>query len=176
MKILSALFLFFGSFLLLFSAYLLYLRFAPHPISFEKIPNQSYTKGKVIPSNIIIPSIGVNLPIISSQLRENSWVTTTLGVSYLTSTPIPGKTGNSVFYGHNWKSLLGNLSKVKPGEKVFINFNNGQKKEFTVENTAVVDQDRMDVVKNTEDTRITIYTCTGFLDSKRFVVVAKPSS
>jgi sortase (surface protein transpeptidase) len=54
--------------------------------------------------------------------------------------------------------------------------NDGVKKEFKVEYTATVDPSQTYIIDNTKDTRITLYTCTGFLDSKRFVVVAFPTS
>ena len=95
-------------------------------------------------------------------------------MSYLATSPLPGHKGNSILYGHNWKSLLLDLPKVKPGQSVFITNHNGTKQRFIVEYTAVVDPSQTYIIDATNDTRITLYTCTGFLDSKRFVVVAKP--
>ncbi len=77
-------------------------------------------------------------------------------------------------YGHNWKSLLHGLPMVKPGQKVFVTMQNGSKIAFEVEYTATVDPADTYIIDKTSDTRLTIYTCSGFLDSKRFVVVAKP--
>ena len=77
-------------------------------------------------------------------------------------------------YGHNWKSLLYDLPSVKPGQKLYVTMQNGSKQAFEVEYTATVEPSDTYVIDKTDDTRLTIYTCTGFLDSKRFVVVAKP--
>lgn len=86
---------------------------------------------------------------------------------------MPGEPGNSILYGHNWTSLFGNLPKTKPGERVDIGFSDGSMQQFIVEYTSIVSPDEIEIIEQTEDTRITLYTCTGFLDSKRFVVVAK---
>lgn len=50
----------------------------------------------------------------------------------------------------------------------------GTTRTFTIDQTAVISPTQASVVNPTLDTRLTIYTCTGFLDTKRFVVVAKP--
>lgn len=79
-------------------------------------------------------------------------------------------------YGHNWTSILGNLPKVKTGDVITVTMHDGKKKDFRIEYTAVVTPDQDYIIDNTNDVRLTLYTCTGFLDSKRFVVVAKPIS
>lgn len=154
--------------------YLLYLRYSSHPLTFEKIPAVQINTKIGNPEKIKIPSIGVDLPVITSKMKNNSWETTAVGVSYLSSTPVPGESGNSVMYGHNWKSLLGSLPKVKPGQKVTVTMQNGENREFRVIYTATVSPNQISIIANTQDSRLTIYTCVGFLDSKRFVVVAKP--
>jgi LPXTG-site transpeptidase (sortase) family protein len=162
--------------LLLFSAYLVFLRHSPYLLSFEKAPTTVNVLSYESPQSIEIPSIAVNLPIVPAIMKGNSWETSNIGVSYLSSSPLPGQKGNSVMYGHNWGHLLGNLSKVKPGQSVYIVMNNGIKQKFVVEYTAVVSPSQTYIIDNTNDSRLTLYTCTGFLDSKRFVVVAKPQA
>lgn len=176
MHLFSRILIIIGVFLLALSLYLLYLRNSPHPLAFEQKPKSGVVAQNEAPKTLEIPSIGVHLPIIPSLIEDESWSTTSVGVSYLASSPQPGKKGNSVLYGHNWKSLLSNLHKVTPGSKVIIVDKNNKKQEFVVEYTAVVDPSQTYIIDNTEDARVTIYTCTGFLDSKRFVVVAKPAS
>ena len=80
--------------------------------------------------------------------------------------------GNSVLYGHNFPSILGSLTKIKPNDKIEIIMSNGEKKIFTVKYTSIVGQDQTHILSQTKDARITVYTCTGFLDTKRFVATA----
>jgi len=124
------------------------------------------------PVEIIIDDLHINLPIYPATIHEGAWQTTTEGASYLTSSPIPGEKGNSVLYAHNWRSLFGNLVYAKPGEKVQVVFNNNQRKTFTILYTSIVSANQIHITDPSQDTRITLYTCTGFLDSQRFVAVA----
>jgi len=125
------------------------------------------------PVAIKINDIDINLPIIPAEIHNRQWDTTTKGVSWLDNSPNPGEHGNSILYAHNWTSLFGNLPKAKPGQKIQINFKDKTKKTFLVQNTAMVKPDQLGILDQTADKRITLYTCAGFMDSKRFVVTAK---
>jgi len=67
---------------------------------------------------------------------------------------------------------LGKLPKVKPGQEITIVFTDGSSKIFTIEYTSVVTPDQTHILNPTADSRITLYTCTGLFDNKRFVVTA----
>lgn len=125
-----------------------------------------------LPVQFTLKKSNINLPVIPAHISQNSWETTDRGVSYLITSPLPGSTGNSIFYGHNWTSLLGNLTSAKKGDIITITFSDKTQKNFKVQYTTVVSPNETYILKNTEDTRLTIYTCTGFLDTKRFVVVS----
>ncbi len=114
----------------------------------------------------------MDLEIIPSKITNNTWEATSQGVSHLSSSPIPGEKGNSILYGHNWTNLLGNLTKIKPGAEINIILKNREKKIFIVEYVSIVGPNDTQILADTDDTRITLYTCTGFLDAKRFVVTA----
>lgn len=128
------------------------------------------------PKRIIIPKISVDLPIVSSHIKKGEWETTTDGISYLGVSPIPGDVGNSILYGHNFDYLFGKLPHLTPGDIIEIEYEDHSKKEFIIRYTQVVTPKQVDIIKPTTDRRITLYTCTGFLDSKRFVVVAIPKA
>lgn len=151
------------------------MRISPKKLQFDSYPTAVASQSAVMPKAILIPSIKSALPIIPSIVTNGHWGTTDKGVSYLTSSPIPGEAGNSIMYGHNWTSILGHLSLVKPGDMVIVLMSDGKKKEFKVEYTATVSPNQTYIIDTTKDARLTIYTCIGFLDSKRFVVVAKPA-
>jgi sortase A len=125
-----------------------------------------------VPVSISIPSLKISLPVYPATIEKGKWQDTKNGVSYLTSSSIPGSTGNSILYGHNWPSLLGNLTKIKPGDKIFVTLNEKGMQVYTVKYITVVTPDQTHILDTTSDSRLTLYTCTGFLDSKRFVVTA----
>lgn len=174
-KTLSKLFTVIGSALLGFSVLLLIQRYNPNRIAFRNYePSliRSCRNAAYLPRVIRIPSLGKELPIIPATLTDSKWNTTNQGVSYLTSSIVPGELGNSIMYGHNYESLLGNLAKVKPGSKIEIEYSNGLKRTFVVQVTGTVSPNETNILKQTQDKRLTLYTCTGFLDTQRFVVVA----
>lgn len=120
-----------------------------------------------------IPSAGISLPAYGATIQGTTWQTTKHGISYLSTSPLPGETGNSVLYGHNWPNLLGSLHTVKPGDALFVTAENSTQR-FIVRYVAVVGPNEHSVYAPSNDTRITLYTCTGFLDRQRLVVTAFP--
>lgn len=173
MKRLSTVFLivsilFFGIF-----AYFLLERFGPWGLSrgFENYRGQISSVNA--PKSFVIPSLTISLPVMPASIQNGKFETTKNGVSYLASSAEPGKTGNAIFYGHNYANLLGKLHQIKPGDLVEIGLDTNKKVTYTIEYTARVGPDQVHILEQTNDKRITIYTCTGFLDSKRFVAVGK---
>ncbi len=173
-KIISLFLIIFGIYCYIFAGYGFIERTKPTRISFadsHQVTANLTSKKIANPTSIEIPSLKIVLPIIQSKIINNEWEATTEGVSYLIHSPVPGETGNSILYGHNWPNLLGKLPKIKIGEEIIITSEDNKKYKFDVHYTATVTPDQVSVLKQSQDKRITLYTCTGFLDSHRFVVV-----
>lgn len=180
MKFLGRLFILSGLLSYLLAGYYIWLRNDPNRLSFQQYTYAaSPSKAPVVkvakqplPVRIIIKELAIDLPIIPAEIIDDVWQTTTDGVSYLTSSPIPGMEGNSIIYGHNWTSLFGNLVDAVPGENVQIVYSDGSTKDFIIEYTSEVSPDTTSILAPAPDKRITLYTCSGLFDSKRFVAVA----
>ncbi len=172
MKSFSKILITIGVILLIFAAYLVVQRYSPKHLSFDNYMSEATISSKALPAQIIIPSLKINLPVYPAQIKGNSWEATDKGVSYLVSSPVPGDYGNSILYGHNWASLLGPIVTIKPGARLEVVMTDHTKKVFVVKFVSVVTPDETHILEASNDTRITLYTCTGFLDSKRFVVTA----
>lgn len=152
------------------AGFLIWQRYTPRTVSFSH--SAHLTPGNSVALGIAMPDLGVSLSIIPGVMVHNQWPVTPKGVIYLSSTPSPGTAGNSVLYGHNWPNLLGNLKRSRLGQRVIIYYANGSSKTFLISQVSVVGADDVAILKPTSDTRLTIYTCTGFLDSQRLVVTA----
>ncbi len=177
-KIVSNLLLFLGVVCLLISLLLFFQRYNPGRLAFAFTPFEgqiSSINSSQTPKQLLISELGINLKILPSNLQNGRWEATTGGVSYLTLSPLPGQKGNSILYGHNWPNLLGNLTKAKPGQEIFIKYDDNSTKKFVINYTLEVPPTQASILKNSTDVRVTIYTCSGFLDSKRFVVIATQS-
>lgn len=174
MKLLSRVFILIGILCYVIGIYNIWLIQSPSRLSFNKYSyaNKPSEKQLPQPKRIIIESLSIDLPIIPSRIYDGNWETTDQGASYLTSSPVPGEAGNSIVYAHNWTSLFGNLTSILPGDSVKILFDDASAKEFEVKYTSTVSPETYSILAPTTDKRITLYTCTGFLDSQRFVAVA----
>jgi LPXTG-site transpeptidase (sortase) family protein len=145
----------------------------PNRLAFKSyVGNYKNVRVANAPTRIIIRDLGIDLPLYPAKMTNNEWQTTIQGASYLISSPIPGEIGNSIIYAHDWASLFGPLLNARRGGKVEIEFTDKTRKTFVIEKTVVVPNNQTDVLAPTKDRRITLYTCTGFLDSQRFVAVA----
>lgn len=158
-----------GLFFLLFGSYLVYERQVP----ITKVEaSQSSDLETPLTSRLIIQGANIDLPIFEGFIKDQNWTTTKEGVSHLSSSVSVGEQGNSVIYGHNWSNLLGNLKQVKPGDEIIVINDRGEKFSYLVHFVTEATPDETHIYQNTTDYRLTIYTCTGFLDSKRLVVTA----
>lgn len=158
---------------LLAASYLTWQRYTPTRLAFNTSVISSTQKiDSSVPTSIEIPDLSLTLPVESHEFTNGKWPISNRGVVYLTNSAIPGQIGNSILYGHNWPNIFGRLTKIKPGSIIFIGFANGSQKQFVVQYTQEVTPDQTHILSPTTDSRLTLYTCTGFLDQKRFVVTA----
>jgi LPXTG-site transpeptidase (sortase) family protein len=154
---------------------LLWYRNYPARLAFEHYNNPT-TKVRVSsekqPVRISIPNLKLDLPIFPASIDKNTWQTTPVGVSYLINSVAPGQTGNSIMYAHNWAGLFRDLPQLKSGDTIEVTAADKTVNQFIVAYTLEVSPGDLSVLAESHDTRLTMYTCTGFLDEKRFVVVA----
>ena len=157
-----------------FGIYFIWERNNPNRLAFKNYSgNIKIVKVVNPPVRIVIKDLNIDLPIYPAKIENGQWETTTLGASYLVSSPVPGQTGNSIIYAHDWVSLFGPLLDARQGEKVEIYYKDNSKKVFLIQKTLIVQYNQPGILEQTNDTRITLYTCTGFLDSERMVAVSE---
>ncbi len=160
------------------AAFLFWQRYNPQRLAFavSEVSSKQGLTGSQTPIEIIIKDIRLDLPIIPAKIEKGNWEATTKGVSFLSSSPVPGSVGNSILYGHNWPNLLGNILKLKTGQEIKIKFSDGSTKLFVIDSTVLVSPKEVSILAPSKTAQITLYTCTGFLDNKRFVIKAKLTS
>lgn len=91
-------------------------------------------------------------------------------VSHLDSSVRPGELGNMILYGHNKTHILGKLHDVRLGNKITIKTEDNQVFTYVVTTIKTVETTETEWLMPTPDAVVTIYTCTGWLDSKRLIV------
>ena len=128
------------------------------------------------PLKLYIPQMQRVLYISDGYIEGDRWTTSQTGVSYLTSSALPGKIGNTVVYGHNTQDILGGLWRVHEGDYIYVVLAGGDFVKYQVTEEKEIEPTQVDILNQTDDSRLTLYTCSGFLDTARFVLVAKQES
>lgn len=116
----------------------------------------------------------VDTDIETQVFANDQWTISSDVASYLDQSARPGEVGNMVIYGHNTRGILGNIRALKGGEQVVITSDDEVRRTYLVTELIEVEPTQTTFLEPTFEETLTIYTCSGFLDQKRFVVRAKP--
>jgi LPXTG-site transpeptidase (sortase) family protein len=116
----------------------------------------------------------VDTPIESMSLVNGVWGISNDKASYLIQSARPGESGNIILYGHNTRKILGNIRALQGGETVTLTTTNGIEHQYRVSQITEVSPTQVDLLQPTQSEVLTMYTCSGFLDSMRFIVRAIP--
>lgn len=131
------------------------------------------TVGEVKAEKIYLPSMDRILDVTDGFVTDNRWTVSDSGVSHLTTSVTPGSTGNAVLYGHNREGVLGKLWKVQEDDLVYVVLSDGSISKYKIFERKEVKPNEVEILNNVGDSRLTLYTCSGFLDSARYVIVGE---
>jgi LPXTG-site transpeptidase (sortase) family protein len=137
------------------------------------IASESNHETRVIPTHIFIQWF-VDTGIEQQIYVDNKWTISPDVASFLAQSAQPGTAGNTIIYGHNTRSILGNIRALKGSEQIELTLSDGSKKMYQVESLHEVSPTDTQLLRPTDSEVLTIYTCSGFMDSRRFVVRAVP--
>lgn len=155
----------------------LYLRYYNTLLTFKHIANYPEQRQGVVyakPSKVRIPSVNIEIPVEDAEIVDGVWETSQEYASYLVKSSALGRPGNVVIYGHNKEHIFAPLIGTEIGDDVYVSEESGEIHVYRVSDIQVVDSDNVDVVLPTDYEVLTVYTCTGLLDSKRLVIKASP--
>ncbi len=117
--------------------------------------------------------VGVDIEVGQTTINNGVWAILPDKVSYLIDSAGIGDSGNIIMYGHNNDDIFGPIRWIKMGAIIEVTGSDSKVYQYEVVKTDTVDPNNLEYIKNTDEEILTLYTCTGFLDSKRFIVVAK---
>lgn len=120
-----------------------------------------------VPSHIKAYPVGVDVDITRATIVNGVWPVFPTTAGYV----LNGK--NLIIYGHNKDEIMGPIRWIKEDAEITLIDLNGEEHKFKVVKTDEVDPNNLSYIEKTNEETLTVYTCTGFLDSKRFIVVAK---
>jgi LPXTG-site transpeptidase (sortase) family protein len=117
---------------------------------------------------LVIPSLGVNIPVVGVPKRDGTWNVAWLAdqAGWLEGSAFPSWSGNSVLTGHVYlaSGLPGpfvNLNKLKFGDQVVV-YAFGQKYTFDVQTNEIVNPTDRSVMKHEEKPWLTLVTCRDY--------------
>ena len=162
--------------LILFGAFIFWrAKYTQQNLSFEGELSvvENVQERQSVPILLKTPSLGFNLKVEETGIMNGEWQVPVSNLGHLAVSARPGEGDNIVIYGHNKKSIFGKLGQMKAGDIVVVESEEGKEWEYQVIEKIVVNPDRMDLVGKTDEEILTLYTCTGWLDSKRLIVRAR---
>ncbi len=133
---------------------------------------------KHVPNHVVIPDMLLDKPIYDGPVKD-TYAILRKGIWRWPNTSQPGEVGNTVLIGHRFtytqpKGVFYALDRVKVGSKIAVFWNN-KKYLYRVTTVKVVPNTDVSIQQQTDDTRLTIYTCTPLWHPvNRLVVIAKP--
>lgn len=143
-------------------------------VDVETITIEEQTENVYKPKEVIIRELDLSLAIEESRVVNGVWEVSDERVSFLENSSAPGGGGNIVLYGHNKRDIFGRLGKLSAGSTITVINEVGDSYAYVVDEIKVVKPDDISVVQPTDHEVLTIYTCTGLLDSKRLIIKALP--
>jgi len=127
------------------------------------------------PSWISIKSVGMELPVFEEAISGSTWGISTDGISHLNISANPGEEGPIILYGHNTNNRFGPIRWLSPGSQVDLLTTDGKHHLYKIVKTEQVDASFVTVLTSQKGENLILYTCDGFADLKRFIVIARPS-
>ena len=125
------------------------------------------------PQRIVVPEIGGDLPIVEARIVNGFWELSETTASHGVGSANPGDGENVVVFAHARMNLFGPLKNIKKNQKIYI-LTKDRWFVYTVRDIKFVKPDQVEVIKPTEHEMLTLFTCSGFLDTKRLIVKAEP--
>ena len=165
-----------GAFLMFFSGLHWYFRYQALSLDTQLLSQhtgQEQTTNKNVPSHIYIQWF-LDTPISEQILINNNWTISETEASYLSRSAQPGQQGNIIIYGHNKRNILGNIRALKGYETITLTTKDGKTHQYKISLIKEVNPNQTEYLLPTKEETLTLYTCSGFLDKKRFIVQAKP--
>jgi sortase A len=124
--------------------------------------------GRII--RIGIPAINVDAPVV----QGDDWEALKTGVGLNAGSGVPGKSGNVILSGHNdiFGQVFRELDRLDPGDEVVL-LTEKNSYTYLVTGTRIVQPSQVEVMRQTEDSTLTLISCYPYLvDTQRIVVSA----
>lgn len=125
-------------------------------------------------SSISIPKVGLHLSVDEAAVSNGDWEISSTQANHWNTSANPGENGNIVLYAHNKTSLFGPIRWLNQGDTIELLDHSNRTHTYIITDTVTTTPDDISYVLPRDEEMVTLYTCTGFFDSQRYIVVARP--
>lgn len=149
--------------------------FAQEPVSVDQNllkPQTEKSKNKKPPLRIIMPALGMDVSVREAKVVKGYWEVFGDAAGFGLGSSYPDEVGNQVIFAHAREGLFLPLRNAKLNQQVYV-MTKDYWYSYTITNIKDVLPSQLEVIAPTSDSTLTLYTCTGFADSKRLIVIAK---
>ncbi len=116
----------------------------------------------------------IGLQVVEGGKMNGVWTVSRTAANHVITSARPGEEGNVIIYGHNLNTVFGYLVDARVGDPVSIRTSDGKLYRYKITKTQIVPPSQTELLSPTNIEVVTLYTCTGLLDSLRFVTRAVP--
>lgn len=147
--------------------------FSQEPIAIDKnLLKNNIRKDKSSPTRIIIPNLNIDLPVKEAKVVNGYWEVFPTGAGWGIGSGLPGEIGNQVIFSHARKGMFLSLREAKIRQIIYV-MTKDKWYSYEIMDIKEVLPSQIEVVAPTSDETLTLFTCSGFSDSKRLIVIAK---
>ncbi len=126
-----------------------------------------------IPNTITVSTLP-RLNVVEAIKTQNRWPVSNTAANHVYASAYPGQPGNIIIYGHNTDAVFGALHKAQVADTITMVTISGETYQYSISEIRTVATTQTELLAPTTHEVLTIYTCTGFLDSQRLVIRALP--
>lgn len=124
------------------------------------------------PTRLIIPNLGIDVAVREAKIVKGYWEVFSDSAGFGEGSAYPQDSGNQVIFAHARPGLFLPLKEAKIGQKVYV-FTKNSWYTYSIKDIKEVLPSQVGVIAPTTSAVLTLYTCSGFADSKRLIVTAE---
>lgn len=148
--------------------------FAGEPVKVDKsllsTPGKNIVKNP--PLRITITALGIDLPVKEAKVVNGYWEVFPDVAAFGLGSAYPEENGNQVIFAHAREGLFLPLRRAKVGQEVTV-FTKDKWYSYKIKEIKEVLPSQIEVIAPTKEAVLTLYTCSGFSDSKRLIITAE---
>ena len=145
--------------------------FASEPVRITGLSQEKIDDNK-IPRRVLIPDIKIDLKVGKARNIEGYWEVFPDKAGWGEGSGLPGNKGNQVIFAHARQGLFLPLRESKVDMRIYVLSSEGWYL-YQIEAIKEVYPNQTEVIEATQDETLTLYTCSGYKDTKRLIVIAK---